>query len=365
MVTSNRQVWFRLDCCAEIGLGHLKRSLCLAQVFSKKNFDINFVIRPYSKSYCDYIVKFGYNLHVLPEEKFKPKRAENLKEHHNWLGKNSFCDVKEFLVYQPSGILILDHYGADEHWFAAAEKYFSKTVILDDHSRWPHYDCDYIINPQMSKGDRSYDGKLGAKKTKLFVGAENTLISSSWQTKAKVYQLNSSVKNVAFCPGGTDPFHTTENFLIPLARQFSDLKFEIFFKPDHERVKYLNSRFYGLKNCILRNEIDDLALPLAKMDLAIGSAGSGAWERACLGIPQILLRTTIDQFVVAKAFSDKTQVKILDIDQSDVVNELALELKKLANNLCARNMISVQSRRCSSGDGAENIVNEIIRGYER
>lgn len=365
MVTAKEQVWFRLDCCAEIGLGHLKRSLCLAHVFSKNDFDINFAIRPYSKSYCDYIVKLGYNLHVLPGSNFKPKRAENLEEHLTWLGKSSFCDVKEFLANKPSGILILDHYGADEHWFAAAEKYFSKTVILDDHSRWRHYDCDYIINPQMNKGDRSYDGKLCAKKTKIFGGTRNSLISSSWRAKAKVYKLNSSVKNVAFCPGGTDPFHTTEKFLIPLARQLPDLKFEIFFQPDDERERYLNKKLHGLKNCILRSNVGDLALPLANMDLAIGSAGSGAWERACLGIPQILLRTTVDQHVVARTFSERTQVKILDIDEANVENELALEVKKLINDLHARRMISVQSRRCSNGKGAENIVNEIIRNYKQ
>ena len=55
----------------------------------------------------------------------------------------------------------------------------------------------------------------------------------------------------------------------------------------------------------VRIDVDDMAREMAESDLAIGAAGSTAWERCCLGLPSFLIVLAPNQAPSAKALHDQ------------------------------------------------------------
>ncbi|MBL6431055.1 MAG: hypothetical protein HPM95_06840 [Alphaproteobacteria bacterium] len=54
----------------------------------------------------------------------------------------------------------------------------------------------------------------------------------------------------------------------------------------------------------IHRDIRDMAGFLSRMDLAVGAAGSSAWERCCLGLPSVMLVIADNQQAIAHALSE-------------------------------------------------------------
>jgi UDP-2,4-diacetamido-2,4,6-trideoxy-beta-L-altropyranose hydrolase len=61
-------------------------------------------------------------------------------------------------------------------------------------------------------------------------------------------------------------------------------------------------------------DVEDMAALMASSDLAIGAAGSTAWERCCLGLPSIAIALASNQRAILRALQQGRVALALDLD---------------------------------------------------
>ena len=77
----------------------------------------------------------------------------------------------------------------------------------------------------------------------------------------------------------------------------------------------------------IRVNADNMAELMAHADLAIGAAGSTAWERCCLGLPSIVLVLADNQRAIASQLHAAAAARQLDIHAAQFGRELAKVLQ--------------------------------------
>jgi len=97
---------------------------------------------------------------------------------------------------------------------------------------------------------------------------------------------------------------------------------------------------------------------MLKADLAIGSSGSTAWERCCLGLPSIISISANNQKNIAIELSEK---KCL-INLGSVKKLKALDYKLSIDKISKQQLenMSKNSFRLVDGDGTKRILKQIL-----
>lgn len=357
---SNSVVSFRLDCHEFIGSGHLYRCLSLANALVDKGMRCEFIVRDFSNKMISLAEQRGHEVIYLTRTEFEPKKATSKCDHQTWLGSSSSNDARQFLNSVSGKIVVVDHYGVDTNWLRKVSARGYYMVVIDDGCELDFYPADMILNPTYAFERQLYKRKI-APETDLVIGADAVFLGNDWLKCRDQYVVNRNVKNIAFCPGGTDPFNTTEQFLIPLAKNNPSYKFSVFFRANRERRKSLQELALGLSN--IDFSFDSIALSghLVVQDLVIGSAGSGSWERCCLGIPQILIRTTLDQYNIAKAFENLGAALVVDVKEQNILAKLSRYVEKLDSDIELRLNMNRISREMIDGQGSKKVAASICR----
>ena len=100
-----------------------------------------------------------------------------------------------------------------------------------------------------------------------------------------------------------------------------------------------------------------MAEMMCNADLAIGAAGSTAWERCCLGLPSIQIVLAENQLVIAKSLHASGAA--LSIENANEIDRmLPLLMQKLINTTSLESM-SLSAAEITDGLGTQNVINEI------
>ena len=107
----------------------------------------------------------------------------------------------------------------------------------------------------------------------------------------------------------------------------------------------------------IREELYDMARRMAEADLAIGAAGSTAWERCCLGLPTLLLVLAENQKEIGRALQVKGAAHVLPV--AGVLRELTNQWRVIAR----RHYLDRLSRSAASlvdGLGVDRVRSVLI-----
>ena len=186
---------FRADGNAEIGLGHVIRSLALADML-KDDFECVFATCYLSEYLKEEILKSCASYVQLSE-----------KNHFN-----------EFLnLLQGNEIVVLDNYFFTTNYQERIKEKGCKLVCIDDlHDR--HFVADAVINHIIGIQPAQYSVE---KYTKLLLGFEYSLLRSEFLNKTK---LNKNKEfSVLVMMGGADP----NNLTIPIIDILNELRLDL------------------------------------------------------------------------------------------------------------------------------------------
>jgi len=306
------KVIFRVDASLQMGTGHVMRCLTLAQTLKDNGANVEFICRKHEGNLIGKIRSSGFDVHeleVLEEVDYK-------LAHSHWLGATQQQDADDCIEIpkvEKTNWLIVDHYALDEQWQKILKPYYEKLMVIDDLAD-RKYQCDILLDQTFGRHQEDYS-ILTSKNCQLLLGSQYALLRSEfakWREFSLERRSKSEFKQLLINMGGVDVDNITEEVLdeLKLCNLPKDINITVVMGDLAPHLESIKSKAITLPYKIkVKVDVNNMAEIMSNTDIAIGAAGSTAWERCCLGLPTIQIVTAENQNTIAKYLARNNAVK--------------------------------------------------------
>lgn len=345
------KIAFRVDGGNKIGMGHLMRSLALANAFPE-DIDIYFMIKREESV-----------LKLLSQYRFKILEiGETLKK------EEEINKVKELIRSNNIDILITDSYEIDQDYLIETKEIVKKLVTIHDFAPFA-FPSDIVINGNIYAPWLDYRSLNG--HTQFLLGTDYTLMREEFKNLPE-RKINKKVENILVTMGGSDKLNLTPKIIRVLNQLEEDWEQSECFNKDELHIDVvIGSAFANLEEIIAevrKSSLEiDLHFNVKKMsslmlnnDLAISAGGSTLYELAATGTPAVVLLQADNQVLVAEAMEKAGVIRNLGFGNCFKDDELKLYLKSLISDLKARINMSKRAQKLLDGKGSEKCKDVIL-----
>lgn len=359
-----RSVAFRVDSSIAMGTGHTMRCLALADAWRHCGHECHFLVRPHPGHQADLVRQRGHEVHCLtpPVSKVTPNEI-GAPAYEHWLGARLADDASEsngVLKTLPVDWLIIDHYALDSRWERIQRPQVERILVIDDLADRDH-DADLLLDQNLGLTEAHHGIHLPST-TRMMVGPMYALLRTEFSElrhASLARRPSKSLKHILVTLGGVDKNNATGKILDALdtsnlpcdatvtvvmgahAPWLSDIQ---------KRALRLRFRTHVIVNA---NNMGEL---MAQSDLAIGAAGSTAWERCCLGLPTLMVVLADNQRTAAVSLEKVGAAWPLELNES-LANQLQSQIELLqANEHQALAIMSRQAATVTDGLGAARVL---------
>jgi UDP-2,4-diacetamido-2,4,6-trideoxy-beta-L-altropyranose hydrolase len=362
-------VVFRVDASLQIGSGHVMRCLSLAHGLAARGAHCIFLTRMHPGNLCDTIQRQGYPVHDLaaegPECQAEGERgvATEGLSHASWLGCTWQTDAHQtalFLQSRQVDLLVVDHYALDYRWEGAIRPGCGRVMAIDDLADRRH-NCDFLLDQNLGRGEADYASLLG-DGAKLLVGPSFALLRQEFAVRrpASLRRRRSrgrALSRILISMGGVDQANATGHVLAALrqCRLPSGSNIGVIMgsqAPWLAQVRESAMKMPWPTEVFL--DVGDMARRMAASDLAIGAAGSTAWERCCMGLPSMIVVLAENQWPGASALSAAGAASLIG-EVADIERKLPLALTQLQRDSCLEQMSNAASA-VTDGHGVTRVL---------
>ena len=358
------KIAFRVDASLQMGSGHVMRCLTLASALQRRGAECHFICRPHPGNLMQSIAAAGYPVHELaPADGAIDPPGSVTPAHISWLGVSQDEDARqsgEVLQALRPDWLIVDHYGLDAAWQRLLRPYCGRLMVIDDLADRPHV-CDLLLDQTFGRDQADYQALVPENCT-LLCGSSNALLRPEFaqHRPASLARRRASARaeQLLISMGGVDQANATAIVLDVLAglAQASALHIKVVMgsqAPWLAAVRELAARL-PLQVEVLVDQRDMAGL-MAQADLAIGAAGSTAWERCCLGLPSIMVVLADNQRAVAAGLESVGAARIIASVDS-ITRELPGLLAPLLEQPELARQMSEAAAQVSDGCGVQAVL---------
>jgi UDP-2,4-diacetamido-2,4,6-trideoxy-beta-L-altropyranose hydrolase len=262
MNSTNRRIVFRADGNSTIGLGHLIRSLALAEML-ENSFQCIFIIKETDPTILQQVIN-GYEVHTLAP------------------GLTAEQELSEIAsVTSKRDIIVLDGYQFSEEYHREVKRLVHKLVCIDDKADM-YFAADLVINHGSTLIESKY---RKAPHTKLLLGFKYLMVRKPFREAALLRRQIGSIETVFICMGGADPFNIT-NKVLKAANRCECIKNIVvttgsaysFLDELHASVEYVEKKVTLYHNITA----NDLVKTVSECEIAVVPASSIAMEVCCI-----------------------------------------------------------------------------------
>jgi UDP-2,4-diacetamido-2,4,6-trideoxy-beta-L-altropyranose hydrolase len=287
----------RADASQYIGSGHIMRCLVLAKALAKSGYCIRFACRRQVGDLFDLLEARGFEVIELvsPSDFCVPNDD---KDYAAWLQVPWQQDADSLLTQIGQiDLLIVDHYGINIEWEVYVKARLAcKLFVIDDLVRT--HSADLLLDQTLMREVQEY-GNISS--TRILVGCDHALLADNFpDLREKVLDKNEDIKRpkLLLSMGAMD----LANITLKVLSVFSHFK-----KSERPFITVLLSprapHYQTVRNfCQINSDwirfidfVDDMAELMNSQDVAVGAGGTTSWERACLGIPSIVIPLASNQ----------------------------------------------------------------------
>lgn len=352
------RVAFRADAGSVIGSGHVMRCLTLADALRSQGADTRFVCRAHPGHLGEAIAARGHALTMLSAVAGVEVSGSATPAYASWLGADWEEDAAQTSqVLAATGAvdwLVADHYAIDARWESALRPVARRIFVIDDLADRPH-DCDLLLDQNFFLDqDQRYAGLVGSACHTL-LGPRFALLRPEFGAAADKQGKTERVRNVLIYLGNDTADLSSRAVRAIQASERSDLQVQVVLgkgHPSREAILNACSRHAGFS---VHENVANMAQLMAWADLAIGAAGSSTWERACLGVPTILVSLADNQRRVAEDFAASGGCLYLGADNEVTVDGIDRAFQLLCENRPLRHALGSRSRELVDGNGVARV----------
>jgi UDP-2,4-diacetamido-2,4,6-trideoxy-beta-L-altropyranose hydrolase len=320
---------FRCDASPAIGAGHAMRCLATAETLKWASWEVAFM-------------SSGETLQTVPAL---------AREGVSLTADGDLAD---------SDVIVFDHYDIDAAGERQTAGALPRTVAFEDRPNRRH-DVDILVDPTPLRQRKSYDGLVGAETVRL-VGPAYAQLRRSWLTKRADAlarrSRNWDVRRVLVSMGATDPLNATAKVLEALAHIEGAFELDVVLGPSAPHLAVIREALAGRGT--LHVDPPDFPRLVADADLAIGAAGSSCFERACLGLPALIVELADNQADLIAAFEDCGAARAATRQQLEDSLWLARIISELIDDEEARAAMSETGQRLVDGRGPQRLLLNMI-----
>lgn len=349
------KVCFRVDASLHIGNGHVMRCLSLAEVLKSRGHEVIFVMRQQEGDLCDYTQKLDFKVIQLPQPD-KCKVPEDTSDYEAWLQVPVLTDAEDFLlVAGDADLVVVDHYGIDSTWEELVKsRSLTKLVAIDDLIR--EHKADLIIDQTVGREICEYQST--SPESEVITGTKFALLNikfAEMHPLAVNKRIDTQEHRLLLTMGGVDSPNATLETLSALKQRTTPIPTTVLLCKDAPH--YLSVSSFCEKNSDWISHIqfsNSMATLMFEHTLAIGAPGSTSWERACMGLPSIVVPLADNQKQISQNLVQKNAAISLSIEEiPELLNIKLDELLQRFDTMRDNNL------RLCDGKGCERVVDKL------
>lgn len=299
---------FRADASAAIGSGHVRRCLSLAFALKHDGWTCRFAVGEESLNIVPELTAGAFETRTLA--------TAALRDAGN-LGR---------LMPEDCDLLVVDHYGLDRVYEAAARRFARRVAVIDDLADRDH-DCDVLIDATAGRTGSDYASRVPAGADLLLGPSYAPLRPEFAAARARHATHPRDHRRMLVNFGGTDPDDATGSVLTALSAMSvpDDLHIDVVLGHGARHAARVAAQFAALPSRFqLHLDAPDMVSLIAKADIAIGAGGVSALERCCLGLPSILIVIADNQHLVAASLVQTGAARLARDGEDAATQALAL-----------------------------------------
>jgi len=282
------RVIFRADASRTLGAGHVMRCLTLADELAGRGARCHFLCQETDGHLGALILARGHGLEWIPP--LAGWRADAAASQ----------SVLDRMGVGRVDWLVVDHYQLDREWEQAMAPRAARLLVLDDMANRPHH-CQLLVDQNLQPPGR-YAPWVAPECTCL-LGPDYALLRPGFRRHRPVAPRRPErVTRLLVFFGGGDESNETGKVLEALSGL--PVAVDVVIGGAHAHRDALAARCAGLPGCQVHFQVDDMAALMARADLALGATGVSTWERACLGLPAVVVSVADNQHPIARAGQD-------------------------------------------------------------
>lgn len=343
------------------------RCLTLANALRASGHQVCFLSRQHQGHLCDLIKTQSFEVVEL-----KPVSITNASSYQDWLGIAQEQDADECLALlnqkrhltKPFDLCIVDHYGLDEKWQYKFKPAYSKMLVIDDLANRSHK-ADFLLDQTLGRRHQDYRN-LVPEHCQVLTGEKFMLLRDEFlRLRALAEQKRVEAKplhHVLVSLGGIDVDNITATCIQALAilqKDHAELRATVVMSAVAPHTATIEKAIQQYDWITLAVNTEKMAELLLKADIAIGAAGSSAWERCFMGLPTINLILAENQQKVAAQLAKAGAATNAGIARILSPEQLGQCCAELLNNPIKHQQMAKQSLSICDGKGIERLVNII------
>lgn len=360
------KIAFRTDSSSCIATGHVMRCLTLAQALRQHSCTVYFLCRDLSGHIISHIVDMGFPVIILSAP-IHPIRlnSEPQLEHGHWLGVSQQEDAREVIEQVKNlaiDVLIVDHYAIDIRWHQLLRSYVKKIVVIDDLADRQH-DADILLDQNFYiNADHRYQSLVPKYCVKL-LGPKFALLREEFrQARWGMEQRNiGKVTTILVFFGGIDGNNLTSQAVSALKAldPNHEIHVDVIVGANNPNKHIIKQLCAELKHGRYHEQVNNMAEFMLKADMAIGGGGGATLERACLGLPSLVLSLAINQQQLIHDAALKGFLYYCELNE-DKVSGLKHHIYALLHNRLLRKQMCNTAMQVTDACGTQRVVQRLL-----
>jgi UDP-2,4-diacetamido-2,4,6-trideoxy-beta-L-altropyranose hydrolase len=326
-------ILFRCDASLSIGSGHVMRCRTLARELQRCGAAVTFLCRRQPGDLIS-LLEQEFPVLALPEQPLATYDGLVGRDIYGaWLGCSQATDAVQCLeALGQAGItsaswLVADHYGLDARWEEqlladlAGGDGPPRLLVIDDLANRPHQ-ADLLLDQNFfgEATEQRYQG-LVPPQCRQLLGPHFALLGPEYAQLHSLVPPRTELRRVLVFFGGVDPGNLTGRALEALMDPaLADLAVDVVLGGQSPHRQAVEELVAHRPNTTLHGPLTSLAGLIARADLAIGAGGATTWERACLGLPSLVVAIAANQRPFAQALDQAGHLQLLG-DGASVIAE--------------------------------------------
>lgn len=370
-----KKVVIRTDSSECIGSGHITRCRTLAREMQRMGIETIFMCMNLNGNMIGVIEKEFRVIIINPADDSRETHARKTMDGKQVFDERTDCkqirDAKECISAMEINeiinidFVIVDHYGLDEKW----EDYIKqkanndkgcKIMVIDDLGDRKH-NCEIYVNQNYIRENEigGYMDKIpNGCITKL--GPKYALLSKEYELLHEVIPRRKEVGRIMIYFGGVDEYnYTIKAIKAMMTWDLRNIKLDAVLgqiKNNEGEITELSTK---RGNITLHKNLKSLAGLMIRADLSIGAGGSTTWERACLGLPSIVIATAENQLKTSSNLDEDGYHYLIGTMNGVTESDIRRKVRWLK-----KNEMTDKSSQLTDGKGASRIVELFTNGVQ-
>lgn len=342
---TNMIIGIRVDGNAEVGTGHVTRTLAIAEALREKGAIVFFITADKTPNII--IRKQGFPVITLDSDwQFLETEIKSL-----------ISMINEYSIEK----LIIDTYQITYNYFNALKPY-TKLYYIDDYGD-KCYTLDGVINYNITAELNQYKKIYDGTDTKLIIGTEYVPLRKEFQS-IKPIKIKEQIKNVLITTGGTDSYEISTQLanMIIETEEFSEINFHFVcghFYKNRELLKKLCKKYH---NILVHTNVQKMSELMLISDLAISAGGSTLYELCACGVPTICFSIAENQNKAVEIFEQKKCMVRCEYKRKDFYENMKEKILYLNQDDDRRYKLNENALTVTDSNGVYHIANAIMKG---